>query len=136
MEASESARRPPPLMGLPLGITMPAVLLIKVALLMVVSPVTRMPPPGLNEWLFWKVPLVMCTLLLARTPPPAPLGARLFFTATLTRLSASPANRPPPLALVPAVLLIMVTAIRVSGLPALAYTPPPSFCEVLLEMTR
>src|SRR5579859_1145430 len=31
---------------------------------------------------------------------------------------------------------MMVTFVKVRGLPGLAYRPPPSCCEVLLEMTR
>src|SRR5262245_35000232 len=49
--------------------------------------------------------------------------------------SASPAKIPPPLLLVEA-LLITVTLISVSGLPALVYRPPPNCCDWLFEMTR
>ena len=55
---------------------------------------------------------------------------------TRVSVSASPAKRPPPLAPAPLALLMTVTSTRVSGLPLLANRPPPSFWEVLLEMTR
>src|SRR5262250_310731 len=60
-------------------------------------PVTRKPPPGLNELLPAKLPPVITTLPFARNPPPAPPGSVLPVKLTFVSVALLPARTPPPL---------------------------------------